>query len=57
MYLKEYARVIDDANEALKLNPDFVKAYHRRGKAYAAMNKLEIAIKDFQFILEKEPSN
>jgi len=49
--------VIDDANEALKLNPDFVKAYHRRGKAYAAMNKLEIAIKDFQFILEKEPSN
>ena len=47
MNLKEYARVIEDANQAIKLNKDYIKAYHRRGKAYAGLNKIEIAIKDF----------
>ncbi len=47
LYQKEYARVLDDANEAIKLNPDFIKAYHRRGKAYSSLNKLDLAIKDF----------
>ena len=47
LYQKEFARVIDDSNEAIKLNKDYIKAYHRRGKAYAGLNKLEIAIKDF----------
>jgi serine/threonine-protein phosphatase 5 len=50
--LKEYARVLDDANAALKLNSNFIKAYHRRGKAYLALNKIEFAIRDFQYILE-----
>jgi regulator of sirC expression with transglutaminase-like and TPR domain len=54
---KEYARVLDDSNAAIKLKSDYIKAYHRRGKAYAAMNKLELAIRDFQYILEKEPNN
>jgi tetratricopeptide (TPR) repeat protein len=45
--LKEYARVIDDANAALNLKSDYLKAYHRRAKAYLALNKIEIAIKDF----------
>ena len=34
-----------------------MKAYHRRGKAYLATKKYELAIKDFQYILEKEPDN
>jgi len=34
-----------------------LKAFHRRGKAYAAVNKTELAIKDFQYILEVEPNN
>lgn len=55
--LKEYARVIEDSSEAIKLKSDYVKAYHRRGKAYVAVNKIELAIRDFQFILEKEPNN
>ena len=55
LYLKEYSRVIEDSNKAIKLDADYIKAYHRRGKAYVAMNKLELAVKDFQFILEKEP--
>jgi tetratricopeptide (TPR) repeat protein len=55
--LKEFARVIEDSNEAIKLKSDYIKAYHRRGKAYVAVNKLEMAIRDFQYILEKEPNN
>ena len=48
---------MEDSNEALKLKDDYIKAYHRRGKAYAALNKFERAIRDFQYILEKEPHN
>lgn len=48
---------MEDSNEALKLKDDYIKAYHRRGKAYAALNKFELAIRDFQYILEKEPHN
>ena len=54
---KEYARALEDAESAIKLKDDYIKAYHRRGKAYASLNKLELAIRDFQFILEKEPHN
>jgi len=39
------------------LKPVYLKAYHRRGKAYQEMNKLELAIKDYQYILEVEPNN
>ena len=45
--LKNYARCIEDADKAIKLKPDYVKAYHRRGKAYLACNKLDLAIRDF----------
>lgn len=55
--LKEYARTIEDATKAIQMKPDYLKAYYRRGKAYKAVNKLEYAIKDFQFILEVEPHN
>lgn len=54
---KEYARALEDAEAAIKLKPDYIKAYHRRGKAYLSMNKLELAIRDFQYILEQEPNN
>jgi serine/threonine-protein phosphatase 5 len=54
---KEYARALEDADQAIKIKEDYVKAYHRRGKAYLSLNKIEMAIRDFQFILEKEPHN
>jgi hypothetical protein len=38
---------LEDADRAIKLKEDYVKAYHRRGKAYLAMNKVEMAIRDF----------
>jgi len=55
--IKDYGRVIEDASQAIKLKEDYLKAYHRRGKAYQATNKFELAIRDFQYILDKEPGN
>jgi len=48
---------VDDANAALAIDSKYLKAYHRRGKAYFELRKYESAIKDFQFILEREPDN
>ena len=39
------------------MDPHYVKAYHRRGSAYLALRKYELAIKDFQYILEKNPDD
>ena len=55
--LKIYSKTIEDSNNALRLDPNYLKAHHRRGKAYLATKKYEMAIKDFQAILEKEPEN
>jgi Tfp pilus assembly protein PilF len=58
-YLKQasYRQCIEDADKAIELKPGYLKAHHRRGKAYAALNKHADAIKDFQLILEEEPEN
>ncbi len=55
--LKNFGRAIEDCNKAVELKPDYVKAYYRRGKAYASTNKFELAIKDYQHFLEIEPGN
>jgi peptidylprolyl isomerase len=55
--LARYASTICDATRCLELDPNYLKAFHRRGKAYLARKEYEFAIKDFQTILEKEPDN
>ena len=58
-YLKQklYKHALEDAEKAIEMKPDYLKAYHRRGKALAALERYQEAIKDFQFLLEKEPDN
>jgi tetratricopeptide (TPR) repeat protein len=48
-YLKQklYANAIQDASEAIKLKPGYLKAHHRRGKAMVGIGQYEKAIKDF----------
>ena len=55
--LKDFTKAIEDANTAIKIKPEYLKAYHRRGTAYSSINKFDMAIRDFQYILEKEPEN
>jgi hypothetical protein len=37
-----------DAKDAIRHNPEFVKAYFRRGSAYVCLNQLDLAVKDFK---------
>lgn len=57
MKKKAYSRVISDCEIAIKLNPDYVKAYHRRGKARFCLNDFKGALTDFEIVLKHEPSN
>jgi hypothetical protein len=55
--LKEYEKCINDCNKAIEITPDYTKAYHRRGKARFAQDKIYEAYCDFKFIMSKEPEN
>ena len=54
--LEEYSKVIEDADAALKLKPGYLKAYHRKGKAYGCLELYEKAVENYLVILEEEPS-
>lgn len=45
------------AEDALLLQPNNPKAYYRKGLALLGTNDPELAIKDFQKVLEIEPEN
>lgn len=47
----------EDCNTSLKLDPTFVKAYHRRGTARFHTGKMEQALDDFKKVLSIEPHN
>ena len=57
MNILEYSEVIEDCNKAIELTPDYIKAYHRRGKANMGRGEFLLALKDFQYIMSKEPDN
>jgi len=54
---KKYTQCVEDSNECLKLDSKFIKANHRRGKAYQSLKKWDLAIKDYQEILERNPDD
>ena len=45
---------MDDADECLKLDPYFHKAFYRRGQALMGLEKYALAIKDFEAYLAKQ---
>jgi len=55
--IKDWQMTIADATQALKLEPNYVKALIRRGTAHEALNKYEDALKDFKRVLELDPRN
>ena len=48
--LESYGSAIADANESIKMDPRYIKAYYRRGSAYFALAKYKEALKDFHFL-------
>ena len=51
--LENYGSTIQDANTAIKINPEFYKAYYRRATAYLYLRKYDEALKDFLFLKTK----
>ncbi|KAF9286700.1 Stress-induced-phosphoprotein 1 [Linnemannia elongata] len=58
-YLKlgKYAQALEDAKLSKRLNPDYLKAYIRLGKAYESLEKYDKAIKNFDKALSLDMNN
>lgn len=57
LMLSEWKFVLEDCNEAVDRNPEYVKAYQRRAKAFEALEKYSEALEDHKQILELDPTD
>ena len=57
LHFKEYTQAIEDANQAIRVDPDFVKSYFRLGKCHVATGNLVQAKVMFEKALSSEPNN
>ncbi|KAG0292804.1 Stress-induced-phosphoprotein 1 [Linnemannia gamsii] len=55
--LRKYAEALEDAKLSKRLNPDYLKAYIRLGKAYESLEKYDKAIKNFDKALSLDMNN
>ena len=53
--LEKIGAALDDANHAIKWDPDNIKGYYRRGKANLALLKYEDALIDLEYAYGKYP--
>ncbi|XP_075525841.1 uncharacterized protein LOC142557693 isoform X3 [Dermacentor variabilis] len=47
----------EDCNRALEWDPNYIKAYHRRGLARQSLSKKALAAEDFRMVLSLESNN
>ena len=57
MQMGKVAEAIEDADEAVKYDPTYVKAHWRRGQASGACGNAAAALASFEKALELEPTN
>lgn len=57
MGLGEYPRAINECNLALEVSPKYSKALLKRAKCYEALNRLDLALRDVNRVLNIEPNN
>lgn len=55
MALEEYDLALADFNSSIEIDPEFARAYFRRGILYKKMELLENATKDFKKAIELDP--
>ncbi|PPR99585.1 hypothetical protein GOBAR_AA21096 [Gossypium barbadense] len=53
----EYPRAIRECNLALEVTPNYSKALLKRARCYEALNRLELAFRDVNTVLNMEPNN
>lgn len=54
---ESYGLAIADAEEAMRLDPTYVKAYYRRGTANLAIGKYKLALNDFKAVVKLKPKD
>ncbi|KAL1833208.1 hypothetical protein ACET3Z_002859 [Daucus carota] len=57
MGLAEFPRAINECNLALEVAPKYSKALLRRAKCYEGLNRLDLALRDVNYVLSMEPNN
>ncbi|KAK4369251.1 hypothetical protein RND71_013043 [Anisodus tanguticus] len=57
MGLSEYPRAIHECNLSLEVTPKYSKALLKRARCYEALNRLDLAQRDVNRVLEMEPNN
>jgi len=55
--LRKWDLVVIDCDAAIRLKPDYVKAYLRRGQAYVELERFDDAIRDYERAQKLEPDN
>lgn len=55
--LEQYGLALNDSNQAIELDPLYVKAYYRRAAAHMALNKHKLALEDFKKVAELQKDN
>eukprot|EP00441_Pelagodinium_beii_P026318 CAMPEP_0197663020 /NCGR_PEP_ID=MMETSP1338-20131121/55813_1 /TAXON_ID=43686 ORGANISM="Pelagodinium beii, Strain RCC1491" /NCGR_SAMPLE_ID=MMETSP1338 /ASSEMBLY_ACC=CAM_ASM_000754 /LENGTH=518 /DNA_ID=CAMNT_0043241191 /DNA_START=41 /DNA_END=1597 /DNA_ORIENTATION=+ len=55
--LEKPDKALQDCEHALALNPNYMKALHRKGKALYELKRYEEAVKSFQLALAESPGN
>lgn len=53
----EYPRAIHECNLALEVTPKYSKALLKRARCYEALNRLDLALRDVNTVLNMEPNN
>ncbi|XP_065849322.1 protein PHOX1-like [Euphorbia lathyris] len=57
MGLGEFPRAINECNLALEVSPKYSKALLKRAKCYEGLNRLDLAFRDVNSVLNMEPNN
>lgn len=53
---ENYALALFDAQDAIKCDPTFFKAYYRLGSANLALNKYDLAVANFKQVCKMQPN-
>ncbi|KAE8668690.1 protein OS-9-like [Hibiscus syriacus] len=57
MGLSEYPKAIHECNLALEVTPKYSKALVKRSRCFESLNRLDLAFRDVNAVLNMEPSN
>jgi tetratricopeptide (TPR) repeat protein len=57
MKLREFEQAVEDASEALEIDPNYLKAYQRRGAAYKELGSYLNALRDYESALRLSPQS